>query len=76
MNLQKRDCPIKLELLPYGYDNLHITLEIDGNVHCFLSESIIGGGFAEFMHSHLLLSIVKAPLFQQGHPGKLRQREG
>lgn len=51
MNLQKRDCPIKLELLPYGNDNLHITLEIDGDVHCFLSESIIGGGFAEFMHA-------------------------
>ncbi len=51
LNLKKRDCPISIKLLPYGCDDLFITWEIDGDVHRFLSESIISGGFAEFMHA-------------------------
>ncbi len=51
LNLQKRDCPIKMELEPYGCDDIHVRWEIGGDEHNFYSESIIGGEFAELMHA-------------------------
>ncbi len=49
LNLQKRDCPIKLGLIPHGSNHLCVTLEICGDRHVFYASSVMGGQFSQFV---------------------------
>ena len=51
MNLVKRDCPIKLELTPYGCDDLFVRWIINENEYRFYPESIWCGEFHAFMNA-------------------------
>ena len=51
LNLQKRECPIKIELTPYGCDDIHVRWCVNGTEYHFFPESIVCGLFSDFMHA-------------------------
>lgn len=51
MKWEKRDCPIKLELDPYGFGWEDVTLEIDGKHHWWSVSGCLGDGFGALVES-------------------------
>lgn len=49
MNLQKRDCGIKVELVPYGGGWEDVYLDIGGDHHYFVISTVMGCGFERLM---------------------------
>lgn len=59
LNLQKRDCPIRMELLPYGSNHLCVVMEIFGDRHEFNASSVMSGQFSQFVKA--LYSLYQEP---------------
>lgn len=51
MKWQKRECPIKLEIVPYGAGWEDVTLEIDGHSHWWSVSGCLGDGFGALVES-------------------------
>jgi hypothetical protein len=51
MNWEKRDCPIKMELVPYGSGWEDITLDICGDHHWWSVSGCLGDGFWALVES-------------------------
>ena len=49
MHLFKRDCPVRITLIPFGAYYLRVELEINGDRHCFMPSGSVVHLFSEFM---------------------------
>ena len=49
LNLKKRDCPIRMELVPQGSNHLMLLMDIGDDHHEFYASSVMGGQFSYFV---------------------------
>ena len=51
MNWQKRDCPVKMTLVPYGAGWEDVFIDIEGNQHHYVVSGCLGDGFGALVES-------------------------
>ena len=70
---QKRECPIKLELVPYGSGWEDVTLEISGKRHWWSISGCLGDGFGALVES--LYALYPHQTYDEREQNRLTQEE-
>jgi len=76
VNLQKRDCNVKIKLTPTGTQYLRIDLDFSGHKISFLASSAVGGQFGDFVSALYALYFEKDDCHNDWRPRESIIAEG